>query len=323
MARSTFAAADRPVAAGERAVFQRMLALIRLRLPQPAEHGVVIVRAGIGHAVFRVVVRHVHVVLAFHKRKLHHAHTRQLRFFQQVDHTVVDDAEVLGNDLRVFERAVHGVEEIRLRAVEPLPFFGGLRFGGHGPVGGKSAEVVDAHGVKQLKARAEAIHPPTVAVFFHLCPVIKRVAPLLAELAEIIRWHARHVLRLAVLCQVEQMAVRPHVGTVSRNVHRQIADDLHTFAVCIFFDLLPLLEERVLDELHEKHGLGLLLHRFRDGFGAMKLQVFVSPVIPLCADIRFFQDDIQRVVRQPALVFLGKRTHLIAVGFVRTGKCAV
>lgn len=72
-----------------------------------------------------------------------------------------------------------------------------------------------------------------------------------------------------------------------------------------------------------EHGLGLLLHRFRDGFGAMKLQVFVSPVIPLCADIRFFQDDIQRVVRQPALVFLGERAYLIAVGFVRTGKCAV
>jgi len=52
--------------------------------------------------------------------------------------------------------------------------------------------VVDAYGVKQLKARAKAIHPPTVAVFFHLYPVIKRVAPLLAELAEIIQRHARH-----------------------------------------------------------------------------------------------------------------------------------
>ena len=291
---------------------------MRERLPQPAEHGVVVVRAGVGHAVFREVVRQVHVVLLLHKAELHHAHARQTGLLQQVDHALVDDAEILRDDLRVLKFAVDRVEEVHFRAVNPLTLLCRFRLGGHRPVRGERAEVVDAHGVEQLEARAEPVEPPAVAVRLHRLPVVERVAPLLSELAEIIRRHARDVLRLAVLREIEKMAVRPHVGAVARHIHRQVADDLHALIVGVRLDCLPLFEEGVLDKLHEEDRLGVLLHRGGDGVGTVEFQPLVRPVVPLRADIRFLQDDIQRVIRQPARIFFCERAHLIAVRFVCT-----
>ena len=268
-------------------------------------------------------MRQVHVVLLLHKAELHHAHAGQARLFEQVDDALVDDAEVLGDDLRVLERAVHRVEEVGLRAVDPLALLRGLRLRGHRPVGGKRAEMVDAHGVEQLEARAEAVHPPAVAVRLHRLPVVERVAPLLAEFAEIIRRHARHVFRLAVLRKVEEVAVRPDVGAVARDVHRQVADDLDAALVRVLLDLFPLLEEHVLDKLHEQDRLRVLLHCGGDRLRPVELQVLVGPVVPLGADVGLLQDHVQRVVGQPAFVLLRKRAHLVAVRFIGARERAV
>ena len=67
----------------------------------------------------------------------------------------------------------------------------------------------------------------------------------------------------------------------------------------------------------------MLLHRGGDRLRPVELQVFVGPVVPLGADVRFLQNDVQRVVGQPARVLLRKGAHLAAVRLVGARKRAV
>ena len=85
--------------------------------------------------------------------------------------------------------------------------------------------MVDAHDVHELQEARDALHPPGEAVFSHRVPIVKRVAPKLAVLAEIIGRHARDFFGAAVLAQGEKFRVRPDVGAVLREVQRHIPED--------------------------------------------------------------------------------------------------
>ena len=90
-------------------------------------------------------------------------------------------------------------------------------------------------------------------------PAIERVPPELAGLAEIVRRHAGHEPRLALLVQVIQFGMSPDIGTVLRHEDRHVADEPDLLRQAGRPELLPLGLERKLHELVEGQSVGQLL----------------------------------------------------------------
>ncbi len=77
------------------------------------------------------------------------------------------------------------------------------------PVGREAAEVVDADDVHERERRAHALDPPAEAVRAHPLPVVKRVAPELPRLAEVVGRDSGDDRGRAVLLELEQVGVAP------------------------------------------------------------------------------------------------------------------
>ena len=72
------------------------------------------------------------------------------------------------------------------RGFDPLAVDGGLFFCGDGPEGLEAAEVVEANGVVEGQAAADAGYPPVEAALAEQTPLVEWVAPALAGDGEIV-----------------------------------------------------------------------------------------------------------------------------------------
>ena len=71
----------------------------------------------------------------------------------------------------------------------------------------------------------------------------------MAGLAEVVGRHAGDDGRLAVLIELKQLAIGPHVGAVAGDVNRYVAHDLDVPRVGSFADGRPLSEKKKLNVL--------------------------------------------------------------------------
>ena len=170
-------AALAPIAAVKAAVVECEAAVAFRSLPKPREQGGVVVRADIGDAVLRIVVRQMRGIRIGLKAELDDAHPRKARVLQKLYHVFAESTEILRHNGDFAERGFHRVKKFFTGAFLPNALARGLGVGGHRPIRSKGAEMVDAHRVIERPCGGNAVAPPSVIVLFHRRPVIQRVAP--------------------------------------------------------------------------------------------------------------------------------------------------
>lgn len=84
--------------------------------------------------------------------------------------------------------------------------------------------MVEPYHVEQAAGRAQPLNPPAIAFVCHGVPIVQRIAPELPVRAEIVRRNTRHAERPAIVVELEQRRVFPHVRRVVRHIDGQIAD---------------------------------------------------------------------------------------------------
>src|SRR4051794_28062865 len=108
--------------------------------------------------------------------------------------------------------------------------------------------MIDADDVAMIKRLAHALDPPVVAAVLERLPVVERIAPTLAGLAEGIGRDARNHRWAEIEVQVVEMRVRPHVGTVVADENGDVAYDLDSALCGGGADGAPLLGKEELDD---------------------------------------------------------------------------
>ena len=91
----------------------------------PAQAGVIIVCAAVGHAIGRVVMGQKWIVGIAAEGKLEDLHPRQLELIAQRDHIGGDFTEILGNDRQISHGFFERIEEMHAGTGNPTPDFGG------------------------------------------------------------------------------------------------------------------------------------------------------------------------------------------------------
>jgi hypothetical protein len=221
------------------------------------------VRAGVGDAAPRVVVRQERVRRVAVEGELQDLHARQLELVAQRLDVRRDRAEVLGDDRQVAERVARRLQERGAGSGPVAALDGGLRARGDLPVALHADEVIDAQHVDLREHHAQALDPPLVAARRHHVPAVQRVAPELPGRAEVVGRHARDDRRLALRVEEEEIGVGPHVGAVVGDEDRDVADDADAALVCVAAQSRPLAEERHLTELVFEDGARELRPRRR------------------------------------------------------------
>ena len=97
----------------------------------------------------------------------------------------------------------------------PAPVHRGRLARGDLPVRREAAEVVEAHDVREAQVRAARARSTSESVSRISVPAVERIAPALAGRAEVVGRHAGDDGRLAVVVELEQLAVAPDVGAVA------------------------------------------------------------------------------------------------------------
>ena len=109
--------------------------------------------------------------------------------------------------------------------------------------------MVDTDEIGQFGRRAQAVHPPGIAVGRMPVPVVQRVAPELAIFGKIIGRHAGDRFRAAVTVDFKDLGMRPGIGAVERNVDRHVAEQADAVRVGVIAQPLPLFEKEELQHL--------------------------------------------------------------------------
>src|SRR5450759_158655 len=144
------------------------------------------------------------------------------------------------------------MKQIAAGAFGPFAVDGRLFSCRYGPASLKTPEVVEPNDIQLLERPLEAGDPPGVAILRHHIPTVQRVAPQLAGRAEVVRRDPGNQSWLALSVEVEEICVRPGVGTVVGHEDRDIADDADATLVGVRFQAGPLSVELVLRVLVER-----------------------------------------------------------------------
>ena len=175
--------------------------------------------------------------------ELKHGHARNLRRSRRAFDLRRDVAEVLGEEGQAAEGFAQLDENVVLGTVDPMAVDRGGLAGGNLPELLEAAEVVEANVVAVLRGPTQALHPPLVALGAHDVPVVERVSPALAGLAEEVRRNAGHDLGLKVFVEAEQVRVGPDVGAIEVHEDGDIADHAYRALFAVVAERPPLLVE--------------------------------------------------------------------------------
>jgi hypothetical protein len=165
--------------------------------------------------------------------------------------------------------------------------------------------MVDPDHVDGRERGPDTVDPPLVAALCEDVPPVMGIAPELAGCAEVVRRHTRHDNRITHLIQVENIGMRPDIGTVVCYKDRCIAHDANAAFVRIGLERAPLTEE---EELHEALIVDLRgqpLTDFAKRVGVTQPQV-TRPAVPGSAAILIFDRSEEGVVLQPECLALHK-----------------
>ena len=187
------------------------------------------------------------------ERELQKTHPRQAELLPQVLHWRSDYAQIFRHNRQSAKRVLHGRQKILSRPFDPAPVDGGRFAGGNLPVRFKAAEMIEPHHIEKRERGTEALDPPLVSAGGQQVPAINRVPPELSRGAEIIRRHTGDYGRAALIVEIEQIGMGPHIRAVVRNIDREVAHETDTALLAISLELFPLLEELVLPILVGLH----------------------------------------------------------------------
>ena len=257
------------------------------------------------------------VVLRVLKGKLQDLHAGQPEIVPELFHLGGDDAEVLRPDRQILaELLLKPVKQGGVGPFSPLPGHGRLCAVGDLVVGLKSAEMVDAQIIHQAKLPLDAAYPPGIAGLLVVIPVIERVAPELARRGEIIRRNPGHHGRVAVLLQLEELPVRPHVRTVDGGEDGNIPDNLHAVYMGVLAQRVPLPEEEKLDIPVVLDLIGQTAAPFCLDIVVRVAQV-ILPLQPAAALVGILSGHEQGVILKPVLFLLAEGVKLFEKSDVR------
>src|SRR5205823_4965148 len=117
------------------------------------------------------------------------------------------------------------------------------------PIRFKSAKVIEARHIEQLERCAKTLDPPRIAALRQQIPSIDRISPELAGGAEIVWRHTCNRSGISSLVELKQLAMTPHIGTVVRDIDRDVAHHANAQLMTTALQLLPLLKKNELPEL--------------------------------------------------------------------------
>ena len=256
-------------------------------------------RARVHHAVTREVVRlELARLPVAPKGELQDAHPRESPAFAQRLDFRGDDTEILRHDGKLAEALGDGGEERVARTLHPCPVDRRRGVARHLPVTLEAAEVVDAHHVEQGEGGAQATDPPLVARGSQRLPVVDGIPPELAGGAEVVGGDAGLHAEAPVLVQLEELAVRPDVGRVVRDVDGEVAHQRDAAIGASLLQGLELAEEVVLLDLEVRDRGGELAPPLVERVGVARRRT-LFPRGPEHAAVRLLQRHEQRVVGEP------------------------
>jgi len=91
----------------------------------------------------------------------------------------------------------------------------------------QSTKVIEAQEIDHLQRVSHAVDPPGEPVVCQGIPIIHRIAPPLAEFAEVVGRDASDNSRMAVPIELEQLLMGPDVRGIVRNEHGDITCELY------------------------------------------------------------------------------------------------
>src|SRR6478672_11273187 len=93
----------------------------------------------------------------------------------------------------------------------------------HFPCSSESDKVIYTDDIYRFQRVLYAFDPPSETIIPHRIPIVDRIAPELARLAEKIRWNSRHDDWRAVRIQFELILVTPDVCRIKCDKYRDVA----------------------------------------------------------------------------------------------------
>ena len=281
----------------------------------PTQRGIVIVRSGVDHGIFRMLRGQIGVVFITVEGELKHFHAGIAAGLQQTAYLSADHAQILRHDAKFRYRALHALKQLPPR---PLFIFSAqrvFRARGHGKIIGKADEMIYAQNIEHARLRAEAIDPPCVAGLFMHVPAVERIAPKLPRGLKRIRRHARDANRAQIIVQFKKLRIQPYIAGFIRYVNRHIAHQRDVLCLCIGVQPIPLQEKHILAE-------DIILHRIAQQGGIARHLVrlaatnAIRPAHPGFAVEMLLQGAKQRVIAHP-WIFFGKAGKIIVDAIVR------
>src|SRR5258708_27070692 len=138
----------------------------------PPQRSVVVVRAGVDHAICAEPMWKVGVGADIAESELQNGHARNLVPVAEFDYVGRDQAKVFGKKRQSTKFLAKFVEELIAGAVYPLAFDRRGLAGRNLPELGKPAKVIKPNKVASLRGPAKALHPPLIAKGTNRSPVV-------------------------------------------------------------------------------------------------------------------------------------------------------
>ena len=185
------------------------------------------------------------------KCKLQNLHPRPACLLYQLPYIRSNHTQILGNNIGSFCCLFDHIRKLFARSFSPFAIYrcrAGCR---NGPEIYNPDKMVNTDHIIQLCICFHALIPPAEMIFFHCFPVVKRITPALSVCRKTIWRYSRNIDGFLSLIQFKKIRMCPYIGTVHRNVQRNISDQTNLFLVGILFKSVPLLIKLILTKLPE------------------------------------------------------------------------
>ena len=264
---------------------------------------VVVVCSCVERALLRGLRRLCHHLVC---GELPYVHAREAAELYQVVHACIERAEIFREQLHaeviIRQHGFDRSDEISAGALLPQTVYRLFAFRDR-VILRQRTEVIDPEDVEPGRALPDPAEPPAVAVFLKCIPVVERVPPVLAVLAEIVRRDSGMDTAPAVFIHPEDSPVRPDISTVRRHIHRDVAHHPDAAAVRVFFKRTPFSREPVLLVHDAADQIGLFFLGFPERFFNIRQPVLIRPVRePLSAELFLYRTECRVCVQPPRIL---------------------
>src|SRR5205823_10401786 len=129
----------------------------------PSERGVVVVGAGVDHAIFGHAMRKINMRAGVAESELQDGHAGNFVVLPQGVNVGGDVAEIFGEERQAAKFLAQLDEEIVARSIDPASAHGRGIAGGNLPELGEAAEMIEADVVAGVRGPTEPLDPPAIA----------------------------------------------------------------------------------------------------------------------------------------------------------------